>query len=132
MPAGTESGAAPAQAMERPLTTPVIIGAAATGAFLIGGGVVGVMAMGKNSEFKDENDGTDPAGAEDLRKSGQTLNLVADVLLGTGVVAGVVTTVLFLNRPEVPSSGPPAAQTGVRVVPAVGARSGGFVMTGRF
>jgi hypothetical protein len=127
---GSETAAGPV--MERPITMPVIIGAAATGALLIGGGVVGVMAMGKNSDFKDANDGNDPSGAEDIQKSGKTLNLVADILLGTGVVAGVVTTVLFLNRPEVPASGPPADTARLRLVPAIGPQAGALFMTGKF
>jgi hypothetical protein len=88
--------------------------------------------MGKNSDFKDANDGNDPSGAEDIQKSGKTLNLVADILLGTGVVAGVVTTVLFLNRPEVPASGPPADTARLRLVPAIGPQAGALFMTGKF
>ena len=55
-----------------------------------------------------------------------------DVLLGAGVVAGVVTTILFVGRPEVPSSGPPAATSRLRLVPAVAPTGAGLFMDGRF
>lgn len=132
-PAGGAGTAPAARAMERPIPVPVIITGAATGALLIGSGVVGLMAMSKNSQFKDKNDGKHVAEAQSLRDSGSTLNIVGDVLLAGGVVAGAVTTLLFLNRPEVPAGGDAGATArGFRVVPTVGASGGGLFMTGRF
>jgi hypothetical protein len=131
---GTVAGGAAAPTeTTRPVKAPVIIGVAATGALLIGSGVVGVLAMGKNSKFKTANDGSDPAAAKSLRDSGMTLNLVGDVLLGAGVVAGAITTYLFLTRPEVPVTHDSSATARrVDIVPTVGANAGGFVMSGRF
>lgn len=134
-PGVTPVGGAPAPApvMERPISTPVIIGAAATGALLVGSGVVGVLAMGKGSQYKDKNDGDHVAEAQDLRDSGKSLNLIADVLLGGAVVGGVVTTILYLNRPEVPASGDARQDTGkLRFSPAVGANGGYMVVSGKF
>jgi hypothetical protein len=110
----------------------VYILGAATGGLLIGSGVVGFLAMSKKSQFNDKNDGLHHDEAQSLRDSGITLNLVGDVLLGAGVVAGVVTTILFVGRPEVPSSGPPAATGKLRLVPLVTANTAGVFADGRF
>jgi hypothetical protein len=135
--AAQPAGAAPAPVMKRPITTPVIIGAAATGALLAGSAVVGVIAMGKKSKFNGQNDGLHVDEAQSLRDSAASMNLVGNVLLGGAVVAGAVTTFLFIKRPEVPASGDPGQGGGARarrieVLPAVGATGGGFVMSGQF
>lgn len=114
--------------MERPVPAAVWIGVAATGLFAVGAGVTGVMAMGKRSEFQDSNDGSDPTRAEELKSSGQTLNLVADILFGGAVVAGGVTAVLYFGRPEVPR----AADAGLRFSPVVGRHGAGLGLSGQF
>jgi hypothetical protein len=129
-PGGEAGGGAAAK--ERPVPASVFILGAATGGLLIGAGVVGVLAMGKRSDFNEKNDGTHTAEAQSLRDSGKTLNLVGDVLLGAGVVAGVVTTILFVGRPEVPASGPPAATGKLHLVPAVAPTGAGVFVDGRF
>jgi len=130
-PGGVAGGTAPS-ATERPVPTSVYILGATTGALLIGSGVVGVLAMSKKSQFNDANNGTNVSEAQSLHDSGKTLNLVADALLGAGVVAGVVTTILFVGRPEVPASGPPAANGKLELTPTVGPRGAGMFVTGRF
>jgi hypothetical protein len=115
-------------ATERPIPTGVYIGVAATGALAIGAGVVGFLAMDKKSKFDDANDGTDPQKAEELRDSGQQLNLISDVLAGGALVAGVVTGVLYFSRPEVPAT----RDTAFVVRPAVGANAGGLSVSGAF
>jgi hypothetical protein len=133
VPGGAGGGGGPAPvAMERPIPTGVIILGVATGGLLIGSGVVGLMAMSKKSAYNEKNDGAHVAEAESLRDSGKTLNLVGDVLLGAGVVAGVVTTILFVGRPEVPASGPPAATGKLHLVPAVAPTGAGVFVDGRF
>lgn len=124
-------GGAPV-AMERPVPTGVIVLGVATGGLLIGSGVVGLLAMSKKSQFNDKNDGAHVAEAESLKDSGKTLNIVGDVLLGAGVVAGVVTTILFVGRPEVPASGPPAATGKLHLVPAIAPTGAGMFVDGRF
>ena len=86
---------------ERPVPTSVIVGGAATVAFGIASAVVGVVALNKHSRYDAANDGTDTAAANRLRDQGQRLNVVTDVLLATTIVAGAVTTFLFLTRPSV-------------------------------
>jgi hypothetical protein len=112
----------------RPVPTSVYVGLAATGAFAIGFGVTAVLAKGKQGDFDDLNDGTDPAAAEDVRDSGKRLNLFADVFLGATVVAGAVTGILYATRP--------AAQTSrghqLRMQPLVGSRAGGISLSGAF
>jgi hypothetical protein len=125
-PAGGPIAGTPQTA--RPIPTVVYIGVAATGALAIGAGVVGVLALGKKSEFDDANDGTDPNGAKDIKESGEQLNLIADVLAGGAVVAGVVTAVLFLSRPEVPVE----HDTGLVLTPVVGKNIGGLSLSAAF
>jgi hypothetical protein len=126
-----EGGNAPA--MKRPIGTPVIIGVAATGALLVGSGVVGVLAMGKKSDFNKQNDGLHVDAAKSAHDSAQTLNIVGDALLGGAVIAGAITTYLFVTRPEVPAESD-TGKTARRfeVVPTVGSNAGGFVMSGNF
>ncbi|MBX3128864.1 MAG: hypothetical protein KF718_19260 [Polyangiaceae bacterium] len=119
-------GVEPAQ---RPVPTTVWIGLAATGAFAVGATVTGLMASGKRSDFDAKNNGTDPAGAERLRDDGKRLNLITDVLLGGAVVAGAVTAVLYLNRPEVPAERETA---GLRFRPAIVPGGGSMWVTGAF
>ncbi len=114
---------------DRPVPMTVWIGAAATGALVVGGAVVGVMASSKKSDFNNKNDGTDPAGAKSLRDSGTTLNLVADICFGGAVVAGAVTTVLFLNRPEVSAEHDSAR---LHVTPTAGRNGAGVFLSGQF
>lgn len=122
----------------RPVTTGVIIGGIATGVLLLGGGVVGVMALGKNGDYKTKNDGSDPAAADKLRSDGKTLNTVADILLAGGVVAAGVTIFLFVSRPTVQvatkDNGGIPAKTGfsVGVTPIVTTQGAAFSLSGAF
>ena len=89
--------------------------------------------MGKKSDYDKKNDGLHVDEAKSLHDSGATLNLVGDVLLAGGVVAGAVTTYFFLTRPEVPvTQDPGAAARRIDVIPTVGMNGGGLVMSGRF
>jgi len=66
------------------------------GAMVVGGVVVGVMAMGKHSEL-EEKCVTDPCDAslKSLADDGKTLNVVADVLLFGGIAAAATGGVLW-------------------------------------
>jgi len=128
-PGGAAGPAGPgAQQTTRPIPTGVYIGVAATGALAVGAGVVGVLAMGKKSEFDDANNGNDPNAAKDIKDSGEQLNLIADILAGGAVVAGIVTAVLFVSRPEVPVE----QDTALVVRPLVGKSVGGLSVSGAF
>jgi hypothetical protein len=109
----------------RPVPTSVYVGMGITGAFLVGTTVTGVLALGKKSDYDAANDGSDVAGADELRGSTETLNLVTDVLLGATVVSAAVTTYLFVSRPT--------EQTAkVRIVPVATPSAGALFVHGRF
>ncbi len=114
---------------ERPIPTGVYIGAAATGALAVGAIVTGILASSKKSEFDDANDGTNPRAAEDLKDSGETLNLVTDVFIGGAVVAGAVTAVLYFTRPAAPAQRDTRA---LRIRPLLGRNAGALTVSGSF
>lgn len=128
-PAGAGSGGgATTTSSSRPTPTGVYVGLAATGAFAVGAGVVGVLALGKKSKFDDANNGADVSNAKDLHDGTKTLNLVTDVLIGAAVVSAGITTYLYLSRPkqETPAAG------WVRVRPQVGFNTGSLQLEGAF
>jgi hypothetical protein len=134
-----EPHARPVMTLERPVPTSVWIGAAVTGALAVGTVVTGLVATSKHSDFEAANDGRDPDAASSLKDSGQTMNLVADVMLGGTLVAAGVTTFFFVTRPsvEVEAASPasPAARRApapraLRLAPMVGTRGGGVALTG--
>ncbi|MFO0676694.1 MAG: hypothetical protein U0169_09175 [Polyangiaceae bacterium] len=131
----TQPVAGPRTTPTRPVPTGVYVGLAATGAFAIGTAITGILATGKKSDFDAVNNGSDPKKADDIRGSGQTLNVVTDVFLGATVVAAGVTAVLFFTRPTVEVASPPAAAfapRNVRVVPVASTHAGGLTLGGEF
>jgi len=121
---GTDSGSS-----LRPVPTGVYIGLAATGAFAVGAGVVGVLALGNKSDFEDENDGSDPTGAEETKNRGSTLNLVTDVLIAGAVVSAGVTAVLYFTRPTVSAD---RASAALQISPVVLPGGAALAARGRF
>jgi len=120
---------------ERPVPAGVWVGLAATGAFAIVAGVTGGLALSKGGEFDDANTGSEPGAADDIKSSGETLNLLTDVFIGGAVVAAAVTTVLYLTRPEVEAGDGVAMAQGwssVRVGPTVAHDGGGVGLSARF
>lgn len=127
VPPATQPDAAPQT--ERPVPVSVWVAGGVTGGLLVGGIVTGVLAKGKNKDFEEKNNGTDPSGAQSLKDSGETLNLVADICF-LGAVAGAATTVaLYFLRPEVPVK---RDATALRVSPSFGPTGGGLSLTGAF
>ncbi len=112
----------------RPVPLGTWIGVGTAGALGVGAVITGVLALGKTKDYDEINDGTDPTGAEDLRKSGKTLNVTTDVLIGAAILSAGVGAYFYFTRPEVDV----ARDTAVRVLPAVTPSSGGFVLSGRF
>jgi hypothetical protein len=121
--------AAPVATPERRTPAGVYVGLAATGALAVGTTLTGLMALSKRSSFGDKNDGSDPAGAKDLRDSARGLYLVTDILLGATVVAGGITAYLYATRPERPAGEDHAR---IRIQPAIGPGSGWVAVSGRF
>jgi len=126
--AATTASTPSAVQSSRPIPTGVYVGLAATGVFAVGAGVFGAMALSKNSEYKDANDGSNVGKAEDLHDSVQTFNLVTDVMIGAAIISAGVTSYLYLSRPkaDVASSG------WIRVQPEVGYNAGALRVTGAF
>ena len=116
--------------VERPIPTSVWISGGATIALGVGGVLTGLLAVKKNDDFNASNTGTDPDGATQLKDDGTTLNYVADGLFVGAGVAAVVTTVLFLTRPELAPN--PEDASAFRVSPAFSSESAGVHVQGRF
>ncbi|MDH5673862.1 MAG: hypothetical protein OEZ06_17020 [Myxococcales bacterium] len=95
-----------AEPVEEPSRLPAYILMGAGGALIIGGIVTGAMSSSKLGKLEDSctNDVCDPE-LESIKEDGQTLALVADVLMLAGVAAGAVGgTLLFLSLSEQPSA----------------------------
>ncbi|MBX3181444.1 MAG: hypothetical protein KIT72_13785 [Polyangiaceae bacterium] len=120
--------ASPGGEGERPIPATVFISGGVAALGFIGFAVLGSMASGKRSDFDAKNDGSDPAGAKSLKDSGESLNLFADVSLGVGVIAGALTAVFYLTRPEVS----PAQDRGLKLTPQVGPDVAGLSLFKRF
>lgn len=118
----------------RPVPTGVYVGAAATGVFTVGAVVTGLLALGKHSDYDAKNNGTDATGAQSLKDSGETLNMVNTICVGGAIVAAGVTAVLFFTRPTVEEQRAASAfqPRDLRVAPMVGTNGGGLSFGGRF
>jgi hypothetical protein len=120
----------PAVERSRPIPTYVWIAGAGSLALAAAGTVTGILALSKNSDFKTANTGTNPAEAEDIRSSGQTMNVLTDVFLASALVGAGVTAALFFTRPTVEKP----VQTGAFMRVEVGATpsGGGARLIGTF
>ncbi len=103
----------------RPIPTYVYVTGGASVALALGGVIAGSLALKQNSDFKAANDGSDPKKAADIRSTGQSLNVLTDVLFVTALAGGGLTAYLYVARPtvEVPSGAPP--KTGTSREPAL-------------
>ncbi len=122
---GTAAHPQDSQEMHRPVPTSVWIGAGITGAFTAGAVGVGMMALSKNSEYKDANAIGDPD-TDLLYDDVKTMNLITDVLIGGAVVSGVVTSILYFTRAEIP------LKTAFRFDPVVGPNIAALQLSGNF
>ena len=129
-PKPTQTGGGAQAETGRPIPLSVWLGAGATVALGAGGAVTGLLAVNKNNEFKDANeDGTNPDDAKSLKDDGTTLNYIADGLFVGAGVAAVVTTVLFLTRPEYT---PTPEESAFSVAAVFSPEGAGVQMQGRF
>lgn len=111
------SGAAPDTVGGGAISTIGLIVAAGGAAVLIGGAIVGGLALGQAGSAPDST-GSEADGA-------RTMALVADILFGVGgaaLVAGVV--LMFVLEPDLGGS--------ARLVPVIGPELAGAVVEGRF
>jgi len=120
----TTSTASDAPAVSGGDTLVPIIIMGAGGALIIGGVITGIMTSGKESDLgKLCPDMTcSPANASegmDLQSSGNTLALVTDILLFTGIAAAGTGAVLFLLSGGEESSEPPPATASFACAPGM-------------
>ncbi len=119
--APTDSGA------DRPVPISVWIGGGTTLALAAGATVTGVLSLGAKNTYDEANGSPSPDDdLEAMQSKVKTLNLVTDVLIGSAVVAGAVTTILYFTRP---SSSPESA---LRLEPIVGPKIAALSLTGQF
>lgn len=112
----------------RPVPTSVYVMGGLTVALAVPTVILGVRALGLNSEYKKLNGTTSQTTLEDKRSEVQTANLLTDIFLGATVASFVTTGILFFTRPtKVVKAG-----GGFMVTPVVGASSGGALMVGSF
>ncbi len=111
----------------RPVPTLTWVTLGTTAACAIGAAVTGSLALNKHSKYEETNDGSDVQNAQDLRSSGQTLNIVTDVLIGAAVVSAGVAAVSYFTRPRVS-----VEESAFRLAPAPLRRGGTLVLSGDF
>ncbi len=112
---------------DRPVPTSVWIGGGATLALAAGATVTGVLSLGAKNTYDEANGAPSPDDDLDkMRSKVKTLNLVTDVLIGSAVVAGAVTTILYFTRP---TSSPESA---LRLEPIVGPKIAALSLSGQF
>lgn len=107
--------------------TGAIVSGVATGAFLVGSVVTGVLYSSKRSDFNDANDSNDPA-RFDKRDSAQTLGTVNAVLVG-GTLVSAGFFVYFLVSGGKHES-PPASSARLRLTPVVSPQVAGLMLGG--
>jgi hypothetical protein len=108
--------------------TGAIVSGVATGAFVAGAVVTGVLYSSKRSDFNDANASGDPS-RFDKRDSAQTLGTVNAVLIGGAAVsAGIF--VYFLVSGGKHESPPPASRAQLRLTPVVSPQVAGLMLGG--
>ena len=140
-PAAVAAGAAVPPAAPTQVTTPppeasssssgantgAIVSGVATGAFLVGSVVTGVLYSSKRSDFNDANASNDPS-RFDKHDSAQTLGTVNAVLVG-GTLVSAGFFVYFLVSGGKHES-PPASTARLRLTPVVSPQVAGLMLGG--
>jgi hypothetical protein len=118
----------------RPVRTVTWITIGTAGAATIGATVTGILALNKNNKYYDPS--TPPGDLDGLQKSGKTLNVTTDVLIGVAVVSAGIAAVTYFTRPEIDATqdrarrDPPARSLGV--TPVALRKGAGVFMQGTF
>lgn len=102
---------------ERPIPKSVYITGLTTAALGAATIVTGAVALNTRSRYDRANDGSNPSEAEDLRSSGQTLNVVSDVLLVGTIIGAAATVYLYVTRP--PAMKAPVMNVGGQTKPSL-------------
>ena len=113
------------------ISTGAVVGLVATGVLAVGAGVVGGLALNTKADYESYETGGNREDAEAARGTGEMLNIVTDVLIGSAALSAGVTTVLLIIGSGDDAPQPPATGR-FRLVPTV-ARSGvGAVLEATF
>ncbi|HEY0468315.1 MAG TPA: hypothetical protein VGC79_29160 [Polyangiaceae bacterium] len=122
------AGANPAATEARGSTnTGAIVSGVATGAFVVGSVVTGVLYAGKRSDFNDANESGDPS-RFDKRDSAQTLGTVNAVLLGGAAVSAGFLVYFLVSGSHHES--PPASGARLRLTPVLSPQVAGLMLGG--
>lgn len=118
-----------------PSRRPLYIGAGVTGAGVLGVGLFGILAISQHATFTGSS--TSRLDRANARTSGQRFALIADLSLGTAVVAAGFTAYwYFYKYKRFPKNSeerhPPQVETKLDVVPWVQSQSGGVTLAGWF
>ena len=107
--------------------TGVIVSAVATGAFVVGAGVTGILYSGKRSDFNTANNNQDPT-RFDKRNQAATLGTVNLVLSGGALVSAGFLVYFLVTGGSQESA--PGATAKLRVLPVITPNLGGITVQG--
>lgn len=110
------------------ISGPSIAMIAVTGALTVGAVVVGALALQAHADYDTYEDGGDRFDAENVRATGEALNIVTDVLIGTAAASAIVTIVLLATTSGGGDGGEESEEAAVNVTPIVAPGVGGGVL----
>jgi hypothetical protein len=118
--------------VKAPSKLPLYVGAGATGAFLLGATITGILAVGQHGTFTDPD--TLPLDRDDAKANGRMYAHVTDVFLVGAVGAAAFTTYWYFKkyRPATRTTETHSDEPKMSVVPWVQGPAGGFVVGGSF
>ncbi len=108
--------------------TAVYVGAIATGVFVAGATVTGLMTLSKEKDYKDAADSTEAA---HLATSGNRLALLTDIELGAAILSAGVTAYFYLSAPK-QTQAQLASRSQLRLTPKASPNSTGLAISGSF
>jgi hypothetical protein len=118
----------PPKPAARKTPTAVYVGAIATGVFAVGATVTGLMALSKETNYKNA---PDSAEADRLAKSGKTLALVTDIEIGAAILSAGATAYFYFTAPK-EAAAQSASRSRVRLTPTASPTATGLALSGSF
>lgn len=112
--------------VSRPIPISVYAGLGATGFFALSAGVTGAMALSKDGEYAELNDGYRYSEAKNAREQTATLGIVSDIAWGATALTAGITAYLYFTRPEKTES------VSIHLAPVVDSRTVAFSAFGNF
>jgi hypothetical protein len=112
------------------LSTASIAMLAVTGVLVVGAVVVGALALNAHADYDSFEDGGRRTEAEDVRATGEIMNITTDVLIGAAGAAAIVTGVLIILDLTGDDEG--ATESALQLTPLVSPEHAGMAITGQF